>query len=69
MAGTYTQIYIQIVFAVENRISLLEQGRTRMKPVSEIENIADLMEQYAIGSLYMSEAIAPQGRTGEAGDE
>jgi predicted ATPase len=47
----------------------LEQGRTRMKPVSEIENIADLMEQYAIGSLYMSEAIAPQGRTGEAGDE
>lgn len=47
----------------------LENGRTRMTRVSEIENIADLMEQYAIGSLYMSEMIAPQNPAGETSYE
>jgi hypothetical protein len=47
----------------------LVEGRTRMKRVSEIENIADLMEQYAIGSLYMSEMIAPQGWARDSSDE
>jgi predicted ATPase len=46
----------------------LERGRTRLKRVSEIEGIGDLLEQYATGSLYMSEVIAPQSRE-EGGDD
>lgn len=47
----------------------LVDGRTRLKRVSEIENIGDLLEQYATGSLYMSETIAPQSTMGERGDD
>jgi len=35
-------------------------GRTVMRRVSEIPDIQDLLNQYAAGSLYMSEAIAAQ---------
>ena len=38
----------------------LEQGRTQVTPVSQAEGIQDLLAQYAAGSLYMSEMIAPQ---------
>ena len=38
------------------------EGRTILKRVSEMEDIQDLLEQYATGSLYMSEAIAPQSK-------
>jgi predicted ATPase len=47
----------------------LVQGRTRLTRVSEIENIGDLLEQYATGSLYMSETLAPQSTIGERGDD
>ena len=47
----------------------LVEGRTRLKRVSEIEDIDDLLEQYATGSLYMSETIAPQSTMGERGDD
>jgi predicted ATPase len=47
----------------------LAEGRTRLKRVAEIENIGDLLEQYATGSLYMSETIAPQSTMGEKGDD
>ena len=40
----------------------VEQGCVRFDRLSEIEEIKDLLEEYAPGSLYMSEAIAPQGR-------
>lgn len=39
-----------------------EIGQTVIKRVSEMEEIQDLLEEYAIGSLYMSEAIAPQSK-------
>jgi predicted ATPase len=41
------------------------EGRTRLSRVSEIEDIGDLLEQYATGSLYMSETIAPQSTMAE----
>jgi len=34
-----------------------------MKRVSEIEAIQDLLEDYATGSLYMAEMIAPQSKS------
>lgn len=38
------------------------EGKTVMKRVSEIAEIQDLLEDYATGSLYMAEAIAPQSK-------
>ena len=38
----------------------LENGKTVMRRVSEMEDIKDLLETYAAGSLYMAEMIAPQ---------
>lgn len=37
-----------------------ESGQTVLTRVSEMEDIKDLLETYATGSLYMAEAIAPQ---------
>ena len=47
-----------------------ESGQTVLTRVSEMEGIKDLLEDYAVGSLYMAEAIAPQSRlrTKEAGN-
>ncbi len=39
-----------------------ETRQTVVKRVSEIENIQDLLEQYATGSLYMAELIAAQSK-------
>ena len=39
-----------------------EDGSTRMRRVSAIPEVADLLEKYATGSLYMSELIARQSR-------
>ena len=39
-----------------------ESGQTVLTRVSEMEGIKDLLEEYAVGSLYMAEAIAPQSR-------
>lgn len=38
-------------------------GQTIMKRVSEIPEIQDLLEDYATGSLYMAEMIAPQSKS------
>ena len=43
-------------------VARVEQGCARFDRLSEIDEIKDLLEEYAPGSLYMSEAIAPQGR-------
>ncbi len=39
-----------------------EFGQTVMKRVSEMDEIKDLLEQYAVGSLYMAEMIAAQSK-------
>ena len=39
---------------------LTESGQAVLTRVSEMEDIKDLLEDYAAGSLYMAEAIAPQ---------
>lgn len=40
----------------------LEDGRTRLTRLSEMQGIKDLLEEYAAGSLYMAEAIAAQSK-------
>ena len=37
-----------------------ESGQTVLTRVSEMDDVQDLLENYAVGSLYMAEAIAPQ---------
>lgn len=44
------------VFGMEKR----RNRSTAMQRVSDMENVKDLLEEYALGSLYMAEAIAPQ---------
>lgn len=39
-----------------------ESGQTIMKRVSEMDEIEDLLEEYAVGSLYMAEMIAAQSK-------
>jgi predicted ATPase len=41
-------------------------GRTRLRRLSEMREVKDLLEQYPVGSLYMSEAIAPQSAQAKA---
>jgi predicted ATPase len=36
-------------------------GQTKVRRASEIAEVADLLEQFAAGSIYMAQAIAPQG--------
>ncbi len=43
-------------------MELDESGQTIMKRVSEMEEIKDLLEEYATGSLYMAEVIAAQSK-------
>jgi predicted ATPase len=53
-----SQFEPEYIFATE----VDEIGRTVMKRVSEMEEIKDLLEEYAVGSLYMAEMIAPQSK-------
>lgn len=48
------------LLAVESK-----EGRTQITRVSEIGDIQDLLQEYAAGSLYMSEVIAPQSKPPE----
>ncbi len=48
------------LLAVESK-----EGRTQITRVSEMDDIQDLLQDYAAGSLYMSEAIAPQSKPPE----
>lgn len=47
-------------FAVER-----EAGKTRLTRLSEVAGVQDLLEQYAAGSLYMANVLAPQGTPGQ----
>lgn len=51
-------------FEPENIIAteIGENGCTMMRRVSELGDIKDLLEEYAVGSLYMAEMIAPQSK-------
>jgi predicted ATPase len=43
-------------------VEIGKQGETMMRWVNEIEGVQDLLEEYATGSLYMAEVLAPQRR-------
>ena len=45
------------ILAVEQK-----DGRTRITRLSEVEEIKDLLQEYAPGSLYMSEMVGAQSK-------
>jgi len=51
-----SQFEPEVVFAVQRQAN----KATMLSRVSEIAGIQDLLEEYALGSLYMAEAVAPQ---------
>lgn len=59
--ATHSPVLISQFEPQDILVAQTEQGRARFDRLSEIEEIQELLEEYAPGSLYMSQAIAPQG--------
>jgi len=53
-----SQFQLEYIFTAE----IDETGQSVITRVSEIEDIQDLLDDYATGSLYMAESIAPQSK-------
>ena len=61
--ATHSPVLISQFEPEDILVARVEQGSARFDRLSQIEEIKDLLEEYAPGSLYMSEAIGPQGPT------
>lgn len=59
-----SQFDIEQILAAE-----VENGQTRLRRLSEMPEIKDLLEQYAAGSLYMAEMVAAQAKSSYQSDE
>ena len=59
--ATHSPVLISQFEPQEILVAEVEDGRARFERLSEISEIQDLLEDYAAGSLYMSEAVARQG--------
>ena len=59
--ATHSPVLISQFEPKDILVAGIEEGRARFDRLSEIEQVQDLLQEYAAGSLYMSEAIAPQG--------
>ena len=59
--ATHSPVLISQFEPQEVLVAEVEDGRARFDRLSEISEIQDLLEDYAAGSLYMSEAVARQG--------
>lgn len=59
--ATHSPVLISQFEPEDILVAGVENGRARFDRLNEIESVRDLLEEYAAGSLYMSEAIAPQG--------
>ena len=59
--ATHSPVLISQFEPEDTLVAGIEDGRAQFKRLSEMAEIQDLLEDYAAGSLYMSEAVAPQG--------
>lgn len=64
LVATHSPVLISQFEPSEIIAAETESGQTRLRRVSEMEGIQDLLEEYAAGSLYMSETIGAQGPLG-----
>ncbi len=61
LVATHSPVLISQFEPEEIIVAETDAGRTRLHRVSEMEGIQDLLDEYAAGSLYMSETIGAQG--------
>ena len=61
LVATHSPVLISQFEPRDILVAGVEDGRARFDRLNEIEEVRDLLEVYAAGSLYMSEAVAPQG--------
>jgi predicted ATPase len=61
LVATHSPVLISQFDRDEIIVAESEAGRTRLRRLSEIEDVQDLLDEYAAGSLYMSNVIGAQG--------
>ena len=60
MIATHSPVLMSQFEANQCFATSVSDGQTKIESISEIEGIQDLLDQYATGSLYMSEVIGGQ---------
>ncbi len=63
LVATHSPVLISQFGAEEIIVAESESGRTRLRRLSQIADIQDLLDEYAVGALYMSETIGAQAQT------
>jgi predicted ATPase len=58
--ATHSPVLLSQFEPSEILVSEMVDGRTHLRRLSEVHEVKDLLEEYSVGSLYMSEAVAPQ---------
>jgi len=62
--ATHSPVLISQFDPEDILVAEIDQGCARLTRLSEIDELKDLLDEYAPGSLYMSEVVAPQGPVG-----
>ena len=60
--ATHSPVLISQFDPGDTLVAEIEKGCAKFNRLSQMDEIKDLLEDYATGSLYMSEMLAPQGR-------
>jgi predicted ATPase len=63
LVATHSPVLISQFGRDEIIVAESESGRTHLRRLSEIEDIQDLLDEYAAGALYMSDTIGAQAPT------
>lgn len=58
--ATHSPVLLSQFAPSECRVVEQREGATQVTPLEDIEGIADLLDDYAAGALYMAQVIAPQ---------
>lgn len=66
--ATHSPVLISQFDPEDTLVANVDEGGSQLNRLSEIEEVQDLLEEYAAGSLYMSEAIAPQHASQQHGE-
>ena len=62
LVATHSPVLISQFEPSDILAAVMDEGKTSLKRVSDIAEIHDLLDEYSVGSLYMSEALAGQSR-------
>lgn len=65
LLATHSPVLLSQFDADQSLVVQSDAGGTRLTRLSEVAGVQDLLDQYAAGSLYMANVIAPQGTPGQ----